>query len=254
MKKILLLLFVVVCCSCASRKKIVYFNNAEVGVNLNIDSIYHHPKIQINDILKIDLTALEPESLMPYRFEKQLMGQSGNRQIDMLKLEGFLVDKNGNIDYPGIGEISVLGKTTQSVQELIESKLSKFVKDVNVRVRLVNFKFTVMGEVSRPGTYTITEETINLTQALAMAGDLTIQGKRKNVLVFRNDGGNLTSKRIDLTKADWMSSSYYYLQQNDLIYIEPNNPKIKSSGFVGNVGSVISVVSILLSTAVLIFR
>ncbi|WP_304038735.1 polysaccharide biosynthesis/export family protein, partial [Mesonia mobilis] len=127
-------------------------------------------------------------------------------------------------------------------------------KDVDVKVRLVNFKFTVMGEVKAPGTYTISEETVTLPQALGMAGDLTIQGERKNVLIFRNDQGVITSKRIDLTSTAWMDSPYYYLKQNDMVYVEPNNPRVKSAGFIGNVGNVISVVSILMSAAVLIFR
>ena len=118
----------------------------------------------------------------------------------------------------------------------------------------MNFKFTVMGEVKAPGTYTLSEETITLPQALAMAGDLTIQGERKNLLVFRNENGVLTTKRIDLTQTDWMNTSYYFLKQNDMVYVQPNNPRIKSAGFIGNVGSVISVVSILMSAAVLIFR
>ena len=197
---------------------------------------------------------MEPETLMPFMFEKNISATGMNRQIELLKLEGYLVDKNGDINYPGLGKVNVKGKSTQEVQELLEKRLSKFIKDISVKVRLVNFKFTVMGEVKAPGTYTLSEETITLPQALAMAGDLTIQGERKNLLVFRNENGVLTTKRIDLTQTDWMNTSYYFLKQNDMVYVQPNNPRIKSAGFIGNVGSVISVVSILMSAAVLIFR
>ena len=189
-----------------------------------------------------------------FMFEKNISATGMNRQIELLKLEGYLVDKNGDINYPGLGKVNVKGKSTQEVQELLEKRLSKFIKDISVKVRLVNFKFTVMGEVKAPGTYTLSEETITLPQALAMAGDLTIQGERKNLLVFRNENGVLTTKRIDLTQTDWMNTSYYFLKQNDMVYVQPNNPRIKSAGFIGNVGSVISVVSILMSAAVLIFR
>ena len=254
MKKLLLLVFVCFLMSCATRKNVVQFQDAESLPAINIDSIYHHPEIQVNDILKIDLTALEPESLMPFQFEKSLVGNTGARQIELLQLEGYLVSKEGVINYPGLGEVAVEGKTTQEVQSVLKDKLSGFVKDVEVKVRLVNFKFTVMGEVKAPGTYTISEETVTLPQALGMAGDLTIQGERKNVLIFRNNQGVLTSKRIDLTSVDWMDSPYYFLKQNDMVYVEPNDPRIKSAGFIGNVGSVISVVSILMSAAVLIFR
>ena len=252
MKKILLLLSVSCLIGCASRKNVVQFQDAESLPEINIDSIYHHPEIQVNDILKIDLTALEPESLMPFQFEKT--EASVSRQGDLLKLEGFLVNKNGEINFPSIGLIKVSGLDTQQLQNLLEKRLSRYIKDPTVRVRLVNFKFSVMGEVQAPGTYTLAEETITIPQALAMAGDLTIYGKRKNVLLIRRENDVMASKRIDLTKTDWINSSYYFLRPNDLIYVEPNNPKIKSSGFVSNIGTLLSVVSILMSAAVLIFR
>ena len=254
MKKILFLVLIISLGSCATKEQVVYFQDSNDFSSVGIDSIYHHPKTQVNDILKIDLTALEPETLMPFMFEKNISATGMNRQIELLKLEGYLVDKNGDINYPGLGKVNVKGKSTQEVQELLEKRLSKFIKDISVKVRLVNFKFTVMGEVKAPGTYTLSEETITLPQALAMAGDLTIQGERKNLLVFRNENGVLTTKRIDLTQTDWMNTSYYFLKQNDMVYVQPNNPRIKSAGFIGNVGSVISVVSILMSAAVLIFR
>ncbi len=254
MKKILLLLLIISLGSCATKEEVVYFQDSNSLPLINIDSIYHHPKIQVNDILKIDLTALEPETLMPFMFEKTLTSQGGNRQMDLLKLEGYLVNKDGNVNYPGLGKVYVEGKSTQEVQKLLSDRLSQFVKDVNVKVRLVNFKFTIMGEVKAPGTYTIAEETVTLPQALGMAGDLTIQGERKNVTIFRSEDGILTTKSIDLTKTDWMNTPYYFLKQNDMVYVEPNNPKIKSAGFIGNVGNIISVMSILMSAAVLIFR
>ena len=252
MKKLLLLVFVCFLMSCATRKNVVQFQDAESLPAINIDSIYHHPEIQVNDILKIDLTALEPESLMPFQFEKA--EASVSRQGDLLKLEGFLVNKNGEINFPSIGLIKVSGLDTQQLQNLLEKRLSRYIKDPTVRVRLVNFKFSVMGEVQAPGTYTLAEETITIPQALAMAGDLTIYGKRKNVLLIRRENDVMASKRIDLTKTDWINSSYYFLRPNDLIYVEPNSPKIKSSGFVSNIGTLLSVVSILMSAAVLIFR
>lgn len=254
MKKILLLVLIISLGSCATKKQVVYFQDGDELASVNIDSIYHHPKIQVNDLLKIDLTALEPESLLPFMFEKNIAPNGSNSRLELLKLEGYLVDKEGNINYPGLGKVQVRGKSTQEVQELLASRLGKFIKDVNVKVRLVNFKFTIMGEVKAPGTYTVSEETVTLPQALAMAGDLSIQGKRENLLIFRNEDGVLTSKRIDLTKTDWMNSPYYFLKQNDMVYVQPNNPRIKSAGFIGNVGSIISVVSILMSAAVLIFR
>jgi polysaccharide export outer membrane protein len=253
MKKIILFFCFASLLSCATKKEVLYFQDLDSLKNVNLDSLYHHPVIQVNDILKIDLTALEPESLIPFRFEKTLENQTA-RQLELLKIEGYLVNKDGEINFPGLGKVKVSNKTTQEVQASIQAEISRFVKDVNVKVRLVNFKFTVMGEVKTPGTYSIAEETISLPQALGMAGDLTVQGVRSNILIIRTIDGRMESKRIDLTKSDWVNSSYYYLSQNDLVYVEPNNPKIKSAGFIGNVGNVVSVISILLTSAVLIFR
>ena len=254
MKKILFLLLIISLGSCATKEQVVYFQDSNDLSSISLDSIYQHPKIQVNDILKIDLTAMEPETLLPFMFDKNISAQRMNRQIDLLKFEGYLVDKQGDINYPGLGKVQVKGKNTQQVQDLLADRLAKFIKDVSVKVRLVNFKFTVMGEVKAPGTYTLSEETVTLPQALALAGDLTIKGKRKNLLIFRNEDGVLTTKRIDLTQTDWMNTPYYFLKQNDMIYVQPNNARIKSAGFIGNVGSIISVMSILMSAAVLIFR
>jgi len=254
MKKILLFFCFASLLSCATKKEVLYFQDIENLNNVKLDSIYKHPTVQVNDILKIDLTALEPESLLPYKFSKDLATEQGGGQVQLLKLQGYLVNKEGYIDYPGLGSVYVKGKNTQELQELLKSKLTQFIKDVTVRVRLVNFKFTVMGEVKAPGTYTISEETVTLPQALGMAGDLTIQGVRKNVLIIRSENGNVESKRIDLTASEWINSEYYFLRQNDMVYVEPNNPKVKSAGFIGNLGTALSVFSVVLSTVILITR
>jgi len=254
MKKILLFFCFASLLSCATKKEVLYFQDIENLNNVKLDSIYKHPIVQVNDILKIDLTALEPESLLPYKFSKDLATEQGGGQVQLLKLQGYLVNKEGYIDYPGLGSVYVKGKNTQELQELLKSKLTQFIKDVTVRVRLVNFKFTVMGEVKAPGTYTISEETVTLPQALGMAGDLTIQGVRKNVLIIRSENGNVESKRIDLTASEWINSEYYFLRQNDMVYVEPNNPKVKSAGFIGNLGTALSVFSVILSTVILITR
>lgn len=252
MKKILLLLLILSLVGCATRKQVVYFQDLEEGEPPQPDPTYKFPKIQVNDILKIDVSALNEEALAPYKFEKALMAQT--RQMEIIKLEGYVVDENGAINYPGLGKIEVAGKTTQELQGQIERLLSAYIVNPSVKVRLLNFKVTVLGEVNNPGTITLTEESITLTQALGLAGDLTIKGKRENVVIVRTVNGKRTQKRIDLTETDWMDSPYYYVRQNDMIYVEPNNPRVKSAGFIGNVGTLLSVVSILLSAVVLLAR
>ena len=181
-------------------------------------------------------------------------GQVQQRQGDILKLEGYLVDEEGNINYPGLGLVQVEGYTTQELQKKFETQLSQFVKDPTVRIRLVNFKVSVIGEVKAPGTYTIAEETVSLPQALGLAGDLTIQGERREVLLIRQTKEGREHVLIDLTSSEWMNSEYYFLKQNDVVYVQPNNAKVKSAGIIGNLGTLLSVFSILLSTAILIFR
>lgn len=253
MKKLIFLFLVLCLGSCASKKEVVYFQDIDQQQFTPIGSLFEHPVIEVNDILKIKITALEPESVLPFEFDKLSSKMQAN-SLDILKLEGYLVDKQGDINYPQLGKIHIEGLTTQEAQQKMEQKLSQYIKNPTVMLRLVNYKITMIGEVSKPGTYTISEESITLPQALGLAGDLTIKGKRSDVLIIRQSGGKRTEKRIDLTQSDWMNSPYYFLKQNDIVYVEPNNPRVKSAGFIGNLGTVLSVASILLSAAVVIFR
>lgn len=254
MRKILIVLLTISLVGCATKKEVVYFQDIqEPGIQIpQPDSIYKYPEIQVNDILKIGITALDEESVLPFKFEK--LAVQGTRQLELLKLEGYVVDKNGTINYPQLGNVKAAGKTTQELQKHLEKLLSVYIKDPTVKVRLLNFKITVLGEVTSPGTYTLTEESITLPQALGLAGDLTIKGKRENVMIIRTVDGVRTTKTIDMTQTDWMDSPYYYLKQNDVIYVTPNGPKVASAGFIGNVGTLLSVVSILLSAVVLLAR
>lgn len=256
MKKIILLVLVgVLFAACSTKKEVIYFQDIDDTTLGSVSDVYKHPQIQVNDILKIDLSALNPKSLVPYQFEKSAEGvPSKSTQIDLLKLEGYLVTEDGFIQYPGIGKVEVVGKTTQEVQSILENEIGQYVKNVTARVRLVNFKVTVIGEVKQPGTYTVSEESISLPQALGLAGDLTIQGSRENILVIRQKGDTREKVRFDLTESKWMDSPYYFLQQNDIVYVKPNTAKVKSAGIVGNLGTLLSVASILLSAAVIIFR
>ncbi len=173
---------------------------------------------------------MQEESTLPFKFDKALGLQTQNTQVSLLKLQGYLVAKDGSITYPQLGKIYV------------------------VDVRLVNNKFTVLSEVKAPGTYTLDEEIITLPQALGMAGDLTINGKRENVLIIRQGEKAMETKHIDLTQSDWMHSKFYYLKPNDVVYVTPNNSKVRSAGLIGNVGALLCLASILLSTAIVIFR
>ena len=238
--------------SCATKKEILYFQDAEQFNNTPIS--YIRPTIQPNDILKITVGALVEETARPYNRSASGTPQGGN--IDLMKLEGYLVSENYTINFPQLGELSVKDKTIQLFQQELTWLLEDggHLKDPTVNVRLLNAKVTILGEVRGPGTYGFTEESITLLQALGLAGDLTINGKREDILLVRETEGVYKTAHIDLTSAELLTSAYYLIKPNDVIMVNPNGPKIKSSGFVGNIGTLLSVFSILLSTILLITR
>ncbi|MEP5255622.1 MAG: polysaccharide biosynthesis/export family protein [Winogradskyella arenosi] len=219
----------------------------------NTTITYTNAPIQPNDVLRITISALIPESAMPYN---KGSGTSGGSTIDIMQLEGYLVSENLTINFPVLGVLSVAEQTTQEFAEFLKSKLENdgHLKNPSVDVRLVNAKVTVLGEVRQPGTFNFTEQNITLLQALGYAGDLTINGKREDVLIMRDDNGIRKITHIDLTGSEWLDSDFYYVKPNDMIVVNPNNPKVKSAGFVGNVGTFLSVVSILLSTVLIISK
>jgi polysaccharide export outer membrane protein len=253
MKKLLIILLALGLVGCSTRKKIVYYQDIDDKVFVPLPEVNSQQKIQVNDILDIDLKSLNPESVAPFSFDGgAAVSGGGGMQVGFLKLSGYLVDANGFIEYPQIGKIYLKGKTTIEAQNILKELLKDQVKNPNVKITLLNYKFTVQGEVRQPGTFEIIEENITLPQALGMAGDLTINGRRDNITIIRHIGNERFVKRIDLNYTDWMDTPYYYVKQNDVIYVEPNRPKVKSAGFIGNVGTVISVISAVLSSVVTI--
>ncbi|MGV8815419.1 MAG: polysaccharide biosynthesis/export family protein [Gelidibacter sp.] len=238
--------------SCATKKEILYFQDSEQYNNTTIN--YAKPTLQPNDILKITVGALVAETAIPYN--RISPGGNVSSSVDLMKLEGYLVTENNTINFPQLGVISTKDKTTEKLQEVLTKLLEDggHLKKPTVNVRLLNAKVTVLGEVNSPGTYNFTEESVTLLQALGLAGDLTINGKREDVLLIRETDGVFKTTHLNLTSAALLTSPYYFVKPNDVIMINPNGPKVKSSGFVGNVGTFISVFSIILSTVILITR
>ncbi|NKI25230.1 polysaccharide export protein [Arenibacter sp. 6A1] len=238
--------------SCATNKEILYFQDAQEQGEQNIT--YVPPSIQPNDILDIKVSALVPETALPYNV--QITGTITANNIELLKLQGYLVSTEGTLVFPVLGKLSVANKTTATLEQELEQLLENggHLLQPKVSVRLLNAKVTVLGEVQRPGTYSFTEQQISLPQALGYAGDLTINGKRKNVMLIREENGQRTVTHIDLTTTDWFNSPYYYIKPNDFIVVNPNGPKVKSAGFVGSTGTLVSVLSLLLTSLVLITK
>jgi polysaccharide export outer membrane protein len=237
-------------CSCVSKKELLYLQDIQALNNSKVLSSKN--SLQENDILKIDVTSLEIDASIPYN-KVSLVNNFGNT-LQLLQLNGYLVSTNKTINFPVLGEISVADKTSQDLEKYLKNLLEVGGHLINPRVtvRLLNSKVTILGEVRNPGTFTFTEKNISLLQALGLAGDLTIDGNRKNIIILRESNGQRTTTNIDLTSASWLSSLYQNIQPNDVIIVNPNSKKVTSAGLIGNISTVLSIASILLSTIILI--
>lgn len=224
------LLFTVLLFSNCSVKKIVYFNDLPVDTLqiVKAASQFQEPTIQPDDILNISIHTLDPSTAMVVNqtMAMQAIGaSSAGGNVGNQTISGFMVDKNGNIQMALLGNIKVGGLTTFEARNLIEKKAKQYYKEPNVQVRFANFKITVLGEVARPATYTVPNERVSILDALGLAGDLTIFGKRENVLLIRELNGQKELVRLNLNDSDLLASSYFYLKQNDVLYVEPGKAK-----------------------------
>jgi polysaccharide biosynthesis/export protein len=238
--------------SCATKKDQILFQG--LNESLQEEVSYAPRKIQVNDILDVKISALNPETAIPYNAIN--LGANNVNNVSLLSLQGYLVTIDGSIGLPILGNISAGGKTMSEVEAAIVSVLEDngHLVSPKVTVRILNAKVTILGEVTSPGTYTYTEQYITFPQALGYAGDVTIGANRKEVWLIREEEGMRKYHKIDLTQTDWFNSPYYTIKQNDIIYVHPNEVKVKSAGFIGNTGTVLSVISILFTTYALLTR
>ncbi|MNE62735.1 Polysaccharide biosynthesis/export protein [compost metagenome] len=164
----------------------------------------------------------------------------------------YLVDANGMIDFPVLGSMKVGGLTRTEVLQMLKSKIAVYIKEPIINLRITNFKVSVQGEVGVPGTYNVTSERITLVEALSMARDLTIYGVRNNILVIREVDGVKSYNRVDITQSNFINSPFYYLAQNDVVYVEPNQNKINGAAVGPNTSVLISITSLLITLVTLI--
>jgi polysaccharide biosynthesis/export protein len=235
--------------SCATKQSIIYFQDDEQkdaqNTEQSISFKYENGTIQKNDILKVSVSALDMTSISAF-----LIDNIQPRTTDQLLLDGFKVDELGKLNLPLVGEVYVLGLTISQASLLIQRELSKSIINPIVNINILNFRFTILGEVNSPGTFSVYNPKINVIQALGLAGDITLTGKRDNIKLIREVDGEITTTIIDITKSDFIGSDVYYLKKNDIIYIEPTFTKITNSGYIGPLGSIATFVSLLLSVAV----
>jgi polysaccharide export outer membrane protein len=241
LKKLLFLIFIgLIIESCANKKDILYYQDVVNGMKDNIN--YFSGSIQVNDILYIKVSALIPESVEPFNIQNSSLS-SGN--LGVYRLQGYLVNQDGTITFPLLGNIKISGLSTSQAQDVISKKLieNDYVKEPTVSIRIVNNKVTVLGEVKMPGTFGFDEQNISLNQAIGYAGDLTINGVRNDVLLIREIDGVRTFIKLDLTSSKWFNGPYYYVKQNDVIIVNPNGPKVMAAGYISNIGALFGIVS-----------
>ena len=209
---ITLILCMLVFASCEPRRNLVYFSEGNPN-SRNTGSLPSamEVKIQPDDILRISVNSLSVES-------NALFNPVGNEA-------GYKVDKSGNIGFPVVGAIKVDGLSLEEAQTKISGELNKYVKNSIVNVQFLNFKVTVIGEVNRPNSFSITNDKINVLEALGLAGDMTVYGKRENVLIIRQNGNARTMARINMNSREVLNSPYFNLKQNDIVYVEPDRAK-----------------------------
>jgi polysaccharide export outer membrane protein len=241
-------------CSCVSHKSLVYFFDPAdtVKYRKTIISELVDSKIQPDDILSISVNSINPEATMIFNDQNAVVKINDVATTQAASLSGYLVDSEGNIDFPMLGKQKVMGLSTQQFKDTLKLKLDKYLKDPIVNVRLQNFKITVLGEVNRPATFTIPSERITLLEALGRAGDMTIYGQKHKVLIIRESNGIRETARVDLQSKEFFNSPYYYLNKNDIVVVDPSNAKTGASQdaysrYVGLVLPLFYVVSLLIT-------
>lgn len=244
--------------SCIPHKDIVYLQNKDMATDsLQLMVEQQKPyRVQINDILNIRVKSIDQKSvsiLNPIG-EGNLNASSSERAY----FDGFTVDVHGNIRIPSLGQINVLGYSTEEIETMIETKLldEQFKETANifVTVKLAGLRYTANGEVGSPGTQVLFQERVNIFQAIANVGEIPVTGDRKDVLIVRQYPQGQKIHHLDLTDINVMNSPYYYIQPNDMIYVKPLKQKTWGTGVTGRetLATIVSVLSLITTTIVLI--
>ena len=246
---IIYILLLVSLSSCLSKKRIVYLQGQQKESS---DQANYEPLIQNDDMLSITILSSESELATPFNID-QMQNNGVSSNSNTLRTT-YLVDNNGEIDFPVLGKIKVAGYTKSFLKQYLNERLAIYLKDPIINIRIINFKVSVLGEVNRPGIFQITSDRVTLLEVLANAGDLTLYGKRDNILIIRDYLGTKTYNRVDITKADFVNSPFYYLDQNDVVYVEPRKAKIDSTAVGTNIGTIISILGFVITTTLILTR
>ena len=249
MKFILNSILVLLVFSCSTNKDIVYVQNLDYISNYNYD--YKEYLLKVDDILKIDVRTSDVEFSMI--FNQNPTNQNYSNTRESILYNGYLIDAEGNINFPSIGKIKVKGLTILQARNLIKKLIidSGQLKETTVDLKLINSHFTILGEVKNPGRYEFLKNNLNIFEAIGMAGDLTITGKRTNVKLIREDESSRKIYEIDLTKTEFLDKNYQIFS-GDILIINPNKTRVKNAGLIGNSGTLLSLLSFILSSIIVI--
>nr|WP_297782546.1 polysaccharide biosynthesis/export family protein [uncultured Allomuricauda sp.] len=248
-QKTRLVCYLVISClifSCTPSKDVVYFQDASQFETLVDDNTFT-TKFKVDDLVSINVSTLDPEASAPFNLFRG--AEEGGIRPEQVN---YLVDKNGEIDFPVIGKVKIEGLSPSETRELLREKLKDYLKDPIINIRIRNFTVTVLGSVNRPGTYPINGEQITIMEALGYAGDINIKGRRDNVMVIRDFDGTKVYNRINLNSKDALKSPVYYLTQNDVVYVEPNKSGKTQSSLDQRATIAISIISTLITSTVIL--
>lgn len=263
-KLLFLLLFVLGLGACSTPKDVLYLQGAESLTPEQIDRMSRDfaLRIGVDDLLAISVTAADPTVTTPFNPPVFSYAKPGEEPtISSQSMYTYLVDAEGDINFPVLGKIHVAGLTKQQLSYELQEKLSQYIDHPLVNVQITNFRVTVLGEVNRPGAFSIKNDRISILDALGNVGDLAITANRKNILVIRESNGKKEFARLDITDPAIFTSPYFYLRQNDVIYVEPNHAKQRNSRFsqskqynITVFSSIISAISVISSMVVTIIN
>lgn len=249
--KLIALILLLGLTSCVSKKNISYFQNDKEVTYKNLTKF--ELEFKKDDLLSINVLSEDLEAVKPFNLPSVSYDVISNSVNGIPKQQSYLIDQNGEIIFPVLGKLKIEGLTRIETIELLTKKLKPFVKDVTVNIQILNFKINVLGDVRNPGMFPVQNERITVLDALALAGDLNISGERIIEIKRETDKGILTGV-IDLKSNKLYMSPFYYLQQNDVVYVNPNNAKIQSASYNQNTGLFISIASVLISLISILAR
>lgn len=241
--------------SCSTPKDVLYFQGLDslTKEQLALMNQQYESRIALNDLLSISVSAWDPTVVTPFNPPSTFRLTPGEEELSASEYTPtYLVETDGSINFPILGKIQAAGLTKQELTDELQQKISHYVKDAKVNMHIVNYKVTFMGEIARPGSLTIKNEKISIIEAIGQMGDLTINANRTNILIMRNNNGEREYGRVDLTDPAIFASPYFYLRQNDVIYIEPNIAKQRNAGYSQGQQFSISIFSAIISALSLV--